>query len=89
MKLQVGVTYEKTLEWPAGTVVTFLVVAECVAKTLRFKKEKPGYEILILAIDGPNHWDLAPGQTHSYVEGAVLVTKVRRLGEEVRIPGRA
>jgi hypothetical protein len=89
MKLQVGVTYEKTLEWPAGTVVTFLVVAECIAKTMRFKKDKPGYKVLILAIDGPNYWDLAPGHIDSYVAGAVLIAKARRVDREVRIPGRA
>lgn len=85
MKLQVGVTYEKTLEWPLGTVVTYTCVAECIARTHRFKHEKPGYTILILAIDGPNYWDLAPGQVHSYVRGAVLLAKARPIDREVRI----
>jgi hypothetical protein len=82
VRLQVGVTYEKTLDWPAGTIVTFVCVAECVEKTARFKKEEPGYKILILNVDGPNYWSLATGQIHSYVRGVNFFTKLRRVGSD-------
>lgn len=81
MKVYVGATYMKTLDWPMGTVVVFAVVAEVVAETARFKKPEPGYRFLVLEVDGPTNsiMDYAPGQVKDYVAGAHFFTKLRRL----------
>lgn len=81
MKVHVGATYEKTLEWPAGTLVTFTVLSEVIATTARFKKQEPGYKFLVLNVDGPTNsiMDYAPGQIRDYVAGANFFTKLRRV----------
>jgi hypothetical protein len=86
MKLKVGVTYEKTLDWPGSTVVTFLCLEECVAETARFKKKEPGYKFLVLAAEGVTHAinDYRPGEVRTYVAGAHFFTKVRRVGSDRR-----
>lgn len=90
MKLQVGVTYEKTLDWPGNTVVTFVCLEECVAETVRFKKKEPAYKFLILAVGEVTHPinDYRPGEVRTYVTGANFFTKLRRVGSDRKRPVR-
>lgn len=81
MKVHVGATYQKTLEWPMGTVVVFAVLAEVTALTARFRKEEPGYRFLVLEVVGSTNeiMDFAPGQVRDFVAGAQFFTKLQRL----------
>jgi len=82
VRVHVGATYQKTLDWPMGTVVVFVVLAEVTALTCRFKKQEPGYRFLVLEVDGPTNdiMDYAPGQIKDYVAGAHFFTKLRQIG---------
>lgn len=75
-KIQVGRTYEVNAPGE-GNHLVFVVLAECVAKTVRFKKEEPGWKILVLQ-SGP--WsDAKPGAVCDWVKGANIFTRVKRV----------
>lgn len=77
MKLVVGATYEKALEFSESAVM-FAVLAECSASTVRFKNVEPGYRFLVLDVV---RWEqFSVGATYEFVRGANFFTGLRRLG---------
>ena len=81
MKVDVGATYEKVLEWPAGTVVTFVVLAETTAKTVRWNESGPGYRLLVLAVEGKVNSvvNFTAGEICAFPCTANFFTKLKRL----------
>lgn len=75
-KIEVGHAYEAVQSILSVNFV-FIVLGECVAKTVRFKKEEPGWKILILQVAECS--DLKPGAVCEWVKGANVFTRAKRL----------
>lgn len=85
MRLKPGATYELRAhsEDESLGVLIYACVEECTAKTVRFKKDVPGYKVLILFATGSwtrGTYEFAPGQIHLWPDGAHLTRGVKRIG---------
>jgi hypothetical protein len=75
-KPEVGGTFESGDHGnPRHTI--FLVLAECAAETVRFKRKESGWRILILET---NTSGLKAGDVFEWVKGANIFFGIRRLG---------
>jgi hypothetical protein len=75
--LQVGNVYE--LDY-GGKVYVVLVVGECVAKTVRFKREEPGWRLLVLDAHGWVDESIRPGSVVEWVKAAEIFKYAKRQG---------
>lgn len=77
MRLEVGGVYE-WCEANGARPMIYACVAECVAETIRFKKQEPGYKLLILQ---NNHgvYAVNVGEAVVVPRGAHITVGVKRL----------
>lgn len=76
VKVEVGGTYE--VNWPGQpNHLIFLVLAECVTKTVRVKREEPGWRILVLQVGEWSH--TKPGSVQEWVKGANIFRRMIHL----------
>ncbi len=75
-KIIVGETYEVGWAGKPNHLV-FVVIGERVARTVRFKKEEPGWRVIIL--DCGTWSSEVPGSVHTWVKDASVFASAKRI----------